>query len=245
MLNLQPSHLAAQEHLDRLSAGDFIPEEDSPEATAVTDIGPHDEPGLDFEDLPEEEVPESDPDFEPLVPPPPSAGGESLETAEAPRPTAAHKPSPRTVMVIAGLVLVVAVVAAWFLRSNWTRFFPNAGEEVVAPQTPKVDPIVRAQGLHADGNTAMAISQLRRLPPAHPQYAEAQALIASWETVLEEEPDEGPTPEQLASRDRLVALGREAFANREFLRAEELFVLAAQQAPLEEKEDWRKQFALD
>jgi tetratricopeptide (TPR) repeat protein len=236
VLSLQPTHLAAQEHLDRLEAGEFVPEEDSPEASQGTDIGPTSDLAPIFSDSPEDDYPEIDPAFEEMMPP--TAGGEpELAPAEdSPRGKASRRPAPRTVLVIAGLVLVVAVVAAWFLRSNWTRFFPNAGEEVVtAPQKPKIDPIVRAQGLHVAGNTAMAISQLRRLPPAHPQYAEAQALIAQWETVLEDdETVTGPSPEQLAVRDGYVARAREAFANREFLTAEEFFVLAAQAAPLEE-----------
>jgi tetratricopeptide (TPR) repeat protein len=236
VLSLQPTHLAAQEHLDRLAAGEFVPEEDSPAASQDTDIGPNSDLAPDFGDIRQDDSPEVDPAFEPMIPPPPGTEPELAPAMDSPRATVSRRPAPRTVLVIAGLVLVVAVVAAWFLRSNWTRFFPNAGEEVVtAPQQPKIDPIVRAQGLHLAGNTAMAISQLRRLPPAHPQYAEAQALIAQWETVVEEEDTvEGPSPEQLAVRDGYVARARRAFANREFLAAEEFFVLAAQAAPLDE-----------
>jgi tetratricopeptide (TPR) repeat protein len=235
VLSLQPTHLAAQEHLDRLSAGDFPSEAESAASPEVAETGPPPDLSEEFGDFPEEEL-EGDPEFEPLVPPPPGTEPETPVAAEGPRQRPSRRPAPRTVAVIAGLVLVVAVVAAWFLRSNWTRFFPNAGEETVAPQAaPKVDPIVRAQGLHIAGNTAMAISQLRRLPPAHPQYAEAQALIAQWETVLEEDgTDAGPSQEQITARDDFVARAREAFANREFLRAEKLFILAAQAAPLEE-----------
>ncbi|MBT8494859.1 MAG: hypothetical protein KJO07_17515, partial [Deltaproteobacteria bacterium] len=144
--------------------------------------------------------------------------------------------SRQTMITIAGLALILAIAGAWFLYSNRDRFFPNAGEEVAEQQAPvRVDPVVRAQGLHLSGNTAMAIAQLRRLPPAHPQYAEAQALIAQWETVLEvEEESDGPSDERLQERDDLVAQAREAFANREFLNAEKLFALAEQVAPLDE-----------
>jgi tetratricopeptide (TPR) repeat protein len=231
VLKLQSSHLAAQEHLDRLSAGTSEPVPDELPEPGTADSGLPEVVEEKLADALAEEIPDSafglDPFsesdmYQPAVP---------EETA---RPTPSRRPSRRNVFVIAGLVMVVAVVAAWFLRSNWTRFFPNAGEEVVAPQRPRVDPIVRAQGLHLDGNTAMAISQLRRLPPAHPQYAEAQTLIAQWETVLEDDTDNGPSPDQLAERDEMIARGREAFANRDFLLAEEFFTFASQAAPLDE-----------
>jgi tetratricopeptide (TPR) repeat protein len=234
VLQLQPSHLAAQEHLDRLSADKAAPERDSA-LGELPDLAPRpDDETPQLGDFSPDELPESDFGFEPLASSASEADFGSEAGADAIRPEALRRPSRRTTVVIAGLVLVIAVIAAWFLRSNWTRVFPNAGEEVVTPQKPKVDPIVRAQGLHVAGDTAMAISQLRRLPPAHPQYAEAQALIAQWETVLDEGSEDGPSEEQLAERDRLIARAREAFANREFLSAQEFFSLASQAAPLEE-----------
>jgi tetratricopeptide (TPR) repeat protein len=125
-------------------------------------------------------------------------------------------------------------IAGWFLYRNWDRAFPNTAEEVAQPTTSTVDPIARATTLHNEGSTSMAIAQLRRLPPTHPQYAEAQTLIAQWEAATATEPEDGPTPDQLAERDRLVSQAREAFANRQFLEAQEFFSLAAQSAPLDE-----------
>jgi tetratricopeptide (TPR) repeat protein len=222
VIEMQPGHLAAQEYLDRLSSGDFTPDKEAPEAAS----------GDEAEIL--------------LPPPPPPPVGESaveaeLEIAEdfdlEPEPVAA-KPKPRRggrgVLAIAGGVLVVVAIAGWFLYRNWDRAFPNTAEEVAQPTTSTVDPIARATTLHNEGSTSMAIAQLRRLPPTHPQYAEAQTLIAQWEAATATEPEDGPTPDQLAERDRLVSQAREAFANRQFLEAQEFFSLAAQSAPLDE-----------
>jgi tetratricopeptide (TPR) repeat protein len=222
VIEMQPGHLAAQEYLDRLSSGDFTPGQEAPEAP------PTDEAEI-------------------LVPPPPpppadeSAVEPELEITDdfdlEPEPVPA-KPKPRRggrgVLAIAGGVLVVVAIAGWFLYQNWDRAFPNTTEELAQPSTSTIDPIARATTLHNEGSTSMAIAQLRRLPPAHPQYAEAQTLIAQWEAATATEPEDGPTPEQLAERDRLVSQAREAFANRQFLAAQELFSLAGQSAPLDE-----------
>jgi tetratricopeptide (TPR) repeat protein len=224
VLELQPNHLAAQDQLDRLVGGAApVAEEQLPDLeTDRDDIAPEPAPSGEQDDLgspPEtllEEV-EKEPPLAPV------------------RPAPARRASRRPVVVIAGLGILIALTAAWFLYSNWARFFPNAADDAMLPQqTTRVDPIARAQGLHVEGNTAMAISQLRRLPPAHPKYVEAQALIAQWETVLEDESGARPSEEQLAERDALVASAEGAFSRREFLAAEELLSRASQAAPLDE-----------
>ncbi|MDH3253959.1 MAG: hypothetical protein OEM62_03130 [Acidobacteriota bacterium] len=232
VLKLQPNHLGAQEHIDRLSAGALGSEAEPPELPPLSEIEPPGDASTDtLEDFPSD-IPDREFDLAPL---PEDDDGGMYEPEQQPSVAPAGRPaSRRPVAIIAGLVFVVAIAGTWFLRSNWGRFFPNAGEQVVAPRVPRIDPIVRAQGLHLGGDTSMAISQLRRLPPAHPQYAEAQALIAQWETVLNGEQAEGPSEDQLAERDELIAQAREAFANREFLVAEEYFTLASQVAQLDE-----------
>jgi tetratricopeptide (TPR) repeat protein len=224
VLALQPNHLAAQEQLERLVGGagpeveDQLLELDEAENEIETTVTSTEEQ-YDIESPSEELLEEID-----EAPPPPRT-----------RPAEPRRASRRPVLVIAALGILVALTAAWFLYSNWTRFFPNAaGQAVLSQQTTRADPIARAQGLHVEGNTAMAISQLRRLPPAHPKYAEAQALIAQWETVLEDETESGPSEEQLATRDELVVRAKRAFSRQEFLEAEELLNRASQAAPLDE-----------
>ncbi len=96
----------------------------------------------------------------------------------------------------------------------------------------------RARKLAEAGQTAIAIAQLARLPTDHPQFAEAQALIAQWEAPTEAAPEEptGPSQLQLAQRDQLVGLARAAKQERENLQASRHYALAAAIAPLDEED---------
>ena len=128
---------------------------------------------------------------------------------------------------------VLAVAAGgWYLFNNWEKYFPNSAQE--APAEAALDPVERAKGLHEQGKTPIAIAQLRRLPPDSPKYDEAQALIAQWE--LEQAPadmgPQGPSEEELARREALVAEASAAAERREFMRTSELLSEAAAIAPL-------------
>ena len=74
------------------------------------------------------------------------------------------------------------------------------------------------------------------MPTQHPQYAEAQALIAQWETPAEPEEPSGPSEEELAARDALVASAHAAKDNREYLVANERYDEAAKIAPLDDQD---------
>ncbi len=138
----------------------------------------------------------------------------------------------KTFMILAGVGLLAMLAGGWLLFSNWSSLFPNSTPAPAAAARP--DPIARAKGLHADGKASIAIAQLRRLPPDSPQYDEAQALIAQWE--LEQAPADagatGPSPEELARREALVAEAQAAAERREFMRTSELLSAAAAIAPL-------------
>ena len=98
--------------------------------------------------------------------------------------------------------------------------------------------LARAAALHEEGKTELALTLLRRIPAGAPQYGEAQALISQWEASggpAAEEPA-GPPAEELALREELLAGGRQAYADREYLRAQEMFDAAAEIAPLGEPE---------
>ena len=77
----------------------------------------------------------------------------------------------------------------------------------------------------------MAVAQLRRLPPGHPSYAEAQALITDWETP-EQEVQTGPDEEQLARYRALVSEAQAAYDGGDYRIAQELFMRAAAVTPL-------------
>jgi tetratricopeptide (TPR) repeat protein len=168
-----------------------------------------------------------------LVPPEP--GAVRPRAAEEEPLVLAQAASPRRrFLVIGTAVLVLALAGGAVLWTNRDRFFPNSRAAAPAP-APAPDPIARATRLHEEGKTAIAVSQLRRLPPNDPQYDRAQALIAEWETL--EAPaasPAGPSPELLARRDGLAAQARAAYDSREYVRAAALFEQAAAVAPLDE-----------
>ncbi len=235
VLEINPGHMAARERLDEI---DRVPAAPAPAPRAAAAAGAAPARGRAFDadasgtgwDL-RREI---------LVPPEPGAARPAATSAAAPTVAAAagRGRSRRLLLLAGGLVLVVAAAALAFLYLERDRFFPNAREP--APAAAASDPIARATDLHAEGKTQLAIGMLRRIPAGAPQYEEAQALITQWEASggAEGEPveSEGPPVEDLALREQLLAEGRQAYADGEYLLAQERFDEAAEIAPLAEPE---------
>jgi hypothetical protein len=130
--------------------------------------------------------------------------------------------------IIGAVVLLGVLAAAWLLYSRRDGLFPNSGSaQIAAP----ADLLASARALQGKGETAQAIARLRNVPSSHPQHAEAQALIAQWETLLEESGD-APSEEDLARRVGLVEAARGAAAEERHLRAVDLLAEAADIEPL-------------
>lgn len=169
---------------------------------------------------------------------PPEPGSERASDDErSPFAVAAKRsavPAP-SFLLIGGLVLVLLVGGGWLLLQNRARLFPNAKEKLETPAPATVDAIARAKALAAEGKTAIAVAQLRRMPPQDPQYAEAQLLISQWEAL--EQPavpvPAGPTAEQKARRSALVGEAEQACQQQEFLRCRALLASAAEISPLD------------
>ena len=97
------------------------------------------------------------------------------------------------------------------------------------------------------GKTAIAVNQLRRLPPTAPQYEEAQALISQWEA--QEQPvaaaappaaDEEPEDQQtglLEQAGAAAAAGHYLHARGLLAQAEEVAPLPAESAALKAEVD--------
>ena len=138
-------------------------------------------------------------------------------------------------LVIGGAVLALLLAGGWLLVKNRARLFPNAKEILDAPAPTMADPLARAKALHADGKTAIAIAQLRRLPPQDAHYAEAQSLILQWEALVRpaEPVPAGPPPELKAKRAGLIEGAEKACREEEFLRCRRLLDQAAALVPLE------------
>ncbi|MCP4200925.1 MAG: hypothetical protein GY769_03220 [bacterium] len=231
VLEMMPGHLAAQEYLDRLDAPDFAAPEPPTAMEATGDV----EGGLDDSLASERELPAdmaggldqaTDLPLPGEAQPRPAIGG----VAKASKPVRSPNQTFRT---LGAAALVVIAVAGFLLYKNWDSFFPNASDAAVPVQ---LDPITRAKRTHAEAGAAIAIAQLRRLSPGHPQYAEAQALVAQWEASLDasKPKNDAPEPEALAARDRLVDEARTAFGEKQFLLAQELLERGASQAALDD-----------
>jgi len=171
-----------------------------------------------------------------LVPPEPGSGRTREEERAAFAVAAKRRSVPApNFLLIGGLVLALLAVGGWLLLKNRARLFPNSHETLETPAPAVADPIARAKALVADGKTAIAIAQLRRLPPQDAQYAEAQSLISQWEALVKpaEPVPAGPTPEAKARRSALVGEAEQACQQQEFLRCQRLLAKAAEMAPLD------------
>ncbi|MDH3402037.1 MAG: hypothetical protein OES32_16020 [Acidobacteriota bacterium] len=237
VLAIDPSHLRAQDYLRRMDAAEVAA---APAGTpSGAPSGAMDTASGDVEVFAPPDLEPPSEDLEPAPAPPsrPAGGGERRRAAgpaAAPR-LGRQLLANRRFLALASLgVLVLAAVFGWlYLKRD--DLFPNS--DAAAPVA-QVDALERARRLHAAGRTAMALTQLEQLPSDHPQYAEAQGLIAQWRAPVEEEPNEpaGPTAADLARRDELVSRGHEARQGREYLRAEEYYARAEQIAPLAEED---------
>jgi tetratricopeptide (TPR) repeat protein len=234
VLGAQGSHVEARRRLDDLDGGgDGLSQAIGAAATAAGLGGAADAtpgPGAGDEPL-REEI---------LVPPEPgeeTAAGTAAAAVDSRRVAVVRESRAGLRFALIGtLVLLVVAAAGYLLWDNRASIFPNA-EEAVAPAAQE-DAIARATRLHRDGRTAMAINQLRRLPPAAPEYAEAQALISQWEAESAAQPPPAeaaePAPDPAAAaRQALVAEARDAIGRDDYLAALSRLEQAAELAPLD------------
>jgi len=171
-----------------------------------------------------------------LVPPEPGAGAarSTVERADFAVAIKRRNAPARGFLWIGGAVLLLLAAGGWLLLRNRASLFPNSQEPPQAAAPTTVDPIASARNLHAEGKTAVAIAQLRRLPPQQPQYAEAQSLIAQWEALIKpaEPVPAGLPPEREQKRQELVAGAERACREQEYLRCDRWLTEAAKIAPL-------------
>jgi tetratricopeptide (TPR) repeat protein len=231
VLEIQPSYFAAREYLQQLDAG-TVPVH--PKTAAHRDMAAAAEAVMPLPAV--LDVPRKDLKEEILVPPEP---GERPSPARAPKKkTVAARDTGRArrlFFLVGGAVLVLALAGGWFFLQNREQLFPNSQEQVAAPTLPQ-DPIARAQRLHNSGKTAIALNQLRRLPPSDPHYRQAQKLIAEWTgtaaaaEATPADPDAASTaaPQDLPvpilsdserRRQLLLAAARQAYGEQTYVKA--------------------------
>ncbi|MGE5234025.1 MAG: tetratricopeptide repeat protein [Acidobacteriota bacterium] len=221
VLDMQPNHLAAREYLQQIEAGKVKVQ---PRPTAPVKAGAA---VARTAEKAEAKAPEPLKE-EILVPPEPGEQRPRPSREMAPPLVAAKRSSAgRRFALLGAIVLVIAAAGGYFVWQNKERLFPNSRPPAAAV-TPAPDAISRATALHGQGKGAIAIAQLRRLPPEDPLYPKAQALIAQWEA---EEQKTKPAPElgpdDAAKRDQLIEAARQAYGERRYLRASALFDQAA------------------
>jgi tetratricopeptide (TPR) repeat protein len=254
VLSLQPNHLAAQESLQKIEAGE-VPsaapaETQHPPVPATPEAKPPSAPRAASRATPippvlsESASPMSE---EVLIPPEPGTPPRpvepwELDVADRSRPN-------RTFLYIGALVLVAVLVGAWVVYQQWSDWFPNANGGAASAREP--DLIRKATSYHELGRTDLAIAQLNRLPPNDPHYEEAQALISQWEAEAGETAQEQPEPspggpaateddegddegdDTKVRQEDLVAQARQAAARGDYLPAENLLLRARQLGELD------------
>ncbi len=234
VLQLDPSHPGAREYITRMDAQGVNEILDAPDEAAES-------PGTAIPISPPDDLGPVAGAAIPTETPIPQIGDVAPEVEigdeEAPPPAPAKRKGAwlnRRFLTLAGgglAAVVLLLVVAFFMKD---ALLPNPDP---APPTPQVDVVDRAVEMHAQGQTEMAIAQLGRLPVDHPRYAEAQALLAQWQLDEAEPEEEGPSEEDLAARDALVAEAQAARFSGEYLRASRLLERAAGSAPLTEESE--------
>lgn len=232
VLEIQPGYFAAREYLQQLDnravpAGKGIaPREAAPAPAAAPPAARRAAP----QDL-KEEI---------LVPPEPPGQEKAAPERKPARKAAARDGgrARRLFLIVGGAVLVLALAGVWFFLQNREKLFPNS-QETEAPaaaSSAKSDPVDRAERLHKTGRTAIALSQLKRIPQSDPHYARAQKLIAEWSggaapaatapgatapgsapgTAV---PPAAATPELATRRSSLLEAAHQAFSGQSYVRA--------------------------
>jgi tetratricopeptide (TPR) repeat protein len=244
VLKMQPNHLAAREYLQKIESGEVTvtaptAKTKKPATTPEGEPLPPEEDFLDTGGL-------TSPDA--FIPPPEKTHEIDMEEGEIGEELATRKPVTqpkkpeksrgRTFALIGVSVLLLVAVGGYVLFSKRDQIFPNSGADQAGGSDVAMDPISRAKKLHEEGRTPIAIAQLRRLPPGDPQYAEAQALIAQWESPGTDgsSASDGPAEEDLARRELIMDQAHRSAGVGDNLLAWELLERAAEIHPLNEEE---------
>jgi tetratricopeptide (TPR) repeat protein len=237
VLEIQPGYFAARESLQQLDIGSGSGSV-RPKPAAPRDV-PTPTPELPLS--PGLEASGRDLKEEILVPPEPAEQA-APERRPTRKPAARRDPgrARRLFLLVGGAVLLLVLVAVWYYFQNREQLFPNSQPEetAAAPAALSKDPIARAQRLYKGGKTAIALNQLRHIPPTDPHYRDAQKLIAEWSggapATAEGTPavagTPGATPAAISAtpgnpavgderRAGLLSLARQAYAERTYLKA--------------------------
>lgn len=236
VLEIQPSYFAAREYLQQLESGVVPSTRPAPRQELQALQMPADilDAGGDLK----EEI---------LIPPDPSEVAAAERQKPRPKAAPARQGRARKLFLMVGsAVLVLALGGGAFVYMNKDRLFPNseAGDPTMPIGAPAQDPIARAQDLHKNGRTEIAIRQLSVIPPDDPAHARAQELIAEWKSAAPApavpgsgtaEPGTGVPAALPVDNARLEVLtaARQAYQQGSYLDAIERLETAAEQGQLD------------
>jgi tetratricopeptide (TPR) repeat protein len=212
VLELRPNNLGAREHLDRLGG--------SAEAPVL--------PAAARQQAPAEEAAAGGAVPKDLQVPP---GGPPRQADPTYRMVARAKRKPVNPFFLIGAgVLVLVGAGAWLLSENWSRLFPNAVEEVVAPPSQ----IAKIKAQHDGGDLEGAIAAIQQIGSDSPEFLEARRLLTSWNEELKSRagPTEALTGDDAERHGGLVASARRAYDDGNYLEAARQFTRASAMAPL-------------
>jgi tetratricopeptide (TPR) repeat protein len=133
--------------------------------------------------------------------------------------------------LIGAVVLVLLAGGAWYLMENWSRFFPNAKEELA----PTMDRIAQANAMRDSGNLEGAIQILEGIGNDSSEYLQARKLLVRWREELAANATESFEPltgDDATRHGTLVSEARRAYDGHNYLDAARLFTRASAMAPL-------------
>ena len=236
VLEIQPSYFAAREYLQQLESGVVPSTRPAPRQELQALQMPADilDAGGDLK----EEI---------LIPPDPSELAAAERQKPKPKAAPARQGRARKLFVLVGsAVLVLALGGGAFVYMNKDRLFPNseAGDPTMPIGAPAQDPIARAQDLHKNGKTEIAIRQLSVIPPDDPAHARAQELIAEWKSAAPAPPVPGAgtaepgtdvpaAPPVDNARLEALTAARQAYQQGSYLDAIDRLEKAAEQGRLD------------
>ncbi|HEV8579135.1 MAG TPA: hypothetical protein VGX68_08630 [Thermoanaerobaculia bacterium] len=228
VLELQPGYFAAREYLQQIDAGNL---------PAARPAAVRETPAAESR-LPSPTGREALPELTEEILVPPEPGEMPMAERRPAKKRAAAKDTGRArrlFLLVGGAVLLIVLAAGAYLFLNREQYFPNSQADEAQPPSPSTDPIARAERLNKSGRTAIALNQLRRIPPSDPNYPRAQKLIAEWgggppppaaETAAPAaSPGETPQAETAAAdpkaqrRQALLAAARQAYGEGTYLKA--------------------------
>jgi tetratricopeptide (TPR) repeat protein len=160
--------------------------------------------------------------------------GQTLEAAVARDRIVVVKKVDRKLIAAAALGAIVLLGGLGYVFTNWDKIFPKEKPETFE-QSKKTGGLERAKKVFDSGKIENAIALLEKMTPDEDGYKEGQTLLTQWKAMVKTGTgeDTGPSAEQVSRSARLLEAGREAYRQRQYLRARRYLDRASKVQPLD------------